>query len=91
MTVEEMFEHLTPGNKELVIAAIDELLQQQDGNAEAGAAYGDKERYPNFAKLTALLNQEKHPRRALNELVNLLVFAGWKSEGGAQHDTRKPD
>lgn len=30
MTVEEMFEHLTPGNKELVIAAIDELLQQQE-------------------------------------------------------------
>lgn len=30
MTVEEMFEHLTPDNKELVIAAIDELLQQQE-------------------------------------------------------------
>ncbi len=30
MTVEEMFEHLTPGNKELVTSTIDELIQQQE-------------------------------------------------------------
>ena len=30
MTIEEMFERLTPGNKELVIAAIERLIQQQD-------------------------------------------------------------
>ena len=42
------------------------------------------ERYPNFAKLTVLLNQEKHPRRTLRVLVSLV---GGK-EGGAEHDTR---
>ena len=46
-----------------------------------------EERYPNFARLTALLNQEKHPRRMLRTLV--AVVRGM--EGGAQHDTRKPD
>lgn len=30
-TGEEMFERLTQGNKELVIAAIEELIRQQDG------------------------------------------------------------
>lgn len=30
MTVEEMFELLTPGNKEMVISTIDELIQQQE-------------------------------------------------------------
>ena len=30
MTVEEMFEHLTPGNKELVISAIEVLIQQRE-------------------------------------------------------------
>ncbi len=29
MTIEKMFEHLTPDNKKLVIAAIEELIQQQ--------------------------------------------------------------
>ena len=50
-----------------------------------------EERYPNLAKLTALLNQEKQPRQTLNALVNLLVLTGWKSEGSAPHDTREPD
>lgn len=31
MTIEEMFERLTPGNKELVIAAIEKLIRQQEG------------------------------------------------------------
>ena len=45
------------------------------------------ERYPNLAKLTALLNQQKHPRRTLRTLVALVGGKG----GGAEHDTRKPD
>ena len=45
------------------------------------------ERYPNFAKLTTLLNQQKHPRRTLRALVALV---GCK-EGGAEHDTRDHD
>lgn len=45
------------------------------------------ERYPNFAKLTALLNQQKHPRRTLWYLVTLM---GGK-EGGAEHDTQGHD
>lgn len=31
MTIEEMFEHLTPDNKDLVIAAIEKLIRQQEG------------------------------------------------------------
>ena len=46
-----------------------------------------EEKHPNIAKLTALLNQQKHPRRMLRALV--AVVRGM--EGGAQHDTRKPD
>lgn len=46
-----------------------------------------EERYPNFARLTALLNQQKHPRRMLCALVT--VMGG--QEGGAQHDTREHD
>ena len=45
-----------------------------------------EERYPNFARLTALLNQQKHPRQTLNALVNFLVLTGRKSEGTA-HNT----
>ena len=30
MTIEEMFERLTPDNKELVISTIDELIQPQE-------------------------------------------------------------
>lgn len=32
-----------------------------------------EEKYPNFAKLTALLNQQKHPRRTLMALVALMA------------------
>ena len=39
------------------------------------------ERYPNFARLTALLNQQKHPRRTLRALISIL-----EREGGAEHD-----
>lgn len=39
-----------------------------------------KEKYPNFARLTALLNQQKRPRRALDSVVACL--SGRKSEGG---------
>lgn len=45
------------------------------------------ERYPNFARLTALLNQEEQPRRTLRRLVALV---GGK-EGGKEHDTRSHD
>ena len=39
-----------------------------------------EEKYPNFAKLTALLNQQEHPRQTLNALVN---FPGaHRLEGG---------
>lgn len=31
MAIEEMFERLTPGNKEIVISAIEELIRQQEG------------------------------------------------------------
>lgn len=31
-----------------------------------------EEKYPNFARLTALLNQQKHPRRTLRVLVDLV-------------------
>lgn len=31
-----------------------------------------EERYPNFARLTALLNQQKHPRQTLRRLVDLI-------------------
>lgn len=31
------------------------------------------ERYPNFARLTALLNQQKHPRRTLHSLISLFI------------------
>ena len=48
----------------------------------------DAEKYPNFAKLTALLNQQEHPRQALNMMLPLLAS---KPEGGAQHDAREPD
>lgn len=48
-----------------------------------------EEEYPNIAKLTALLNQQKHPRKTLNAMVNFLVLTGWKSKGGEQHDTRE--
>lgn len=30
------------------------------------------ERYPNFARLTALLNQQEHPRRTLRVLISIL-------------------
>lgn len=40
--------------------------------------------YPNFAKITALLNQEQHPRRMLRALVYLMVM----QKGGEQHDTQ---
>ena len=29
------------------------------------------ERFPNFARLTALLNQQEHPRRILHILISL--------------------
>lgn len=35
-----------------------------------------EERYPNFARLTALLNQQEHPRRMLNALVSLSAVEG---------------
>lgn len=34
------------------------------------------ERYPNIAKLTALLNQEKQPRRTLRALISILEREG---------------
>ncbi len=40
-----------------------------------------EERYPNFAKLTALLNQQKHPRRTLRVLISIL-----EREGGVDRD-----
>ena len=45
------------------------------------------ERYPNLARLTALLNQQKHPRRTFRTLVDLLGRK--EQEGGAQYDTRE--
>ena len=45
-----------------------------------------EEKYPNIAKLTALLNQQEHPRQTLNAMVNFLVLSGWKSDGTA-HNT----
>lgn len=38
------------------------------------------EKYPNFAKLTALLNQQKNPRRTLNTLVSVMTLR--KEENG---------
>ena len=40
-----------------------------------------EEKYPNIAKLTALLNQQKHPRRTLRVLISIL-----EREGGVEHD-----
>lgn len=40
-----------------------------------------EEEYPNIAKLTALLNQQKHPRRTLRALISIL-----EREGGVEHD-----
>ena len=45
-----------------------------------------EERYPNLAKLTALLNQEKQPRRALRAVLSIL-----EREGGVEQDTREHD
>ncbi len=45
------------------------------------------ERYPNFARLTALLNQQKHPRQTLNTIVNFLVLTGSKLEWSTPHTT----
>ena len=45
-----------------------------------------EEKYSNIARLTALLNQQEHPRQTLNALVNLLVLTGRKSEG-TEHNT----
>lgn len=39
------------------------------------------ERYPNFAMLTALLNQEKQPRRTFRAFISIL-----EREGGVEHD-----
>lgn len=44
-----------------------------------------EEEYPNIAKLTALLNQQKHPRKTLNALVNLLALNG--RNGSEANDT----
>ena len=41
-----------------------------------------EEKYPNFALLTALLNQQKHPQRTLDFLIAWL--SGGKLEGGEQ-------
>ena len=43
-----------------------------------------EERYPNFARLTALLNQQKHPRETLNSVVACLSAIGWDPEGGEE-------
>lgn len=40
-----------------------------------------EEKYPNIAKLTALLNQQKRPRRTLRALISIL-----EREGGVEHD-----
>ena len=40
------------------------------------------EKYPNFARLTVLLNQRKHPRKRLDSVVAYL--SGRKLEGGEQ-------
>jgi hypothetical protein len=45
-----------------------------------------EERFPNFAKLTALLNQQKHPRQTLRTVLSIL-----EREWGAEHDTREHD
>lgn len=45
-----------------------------------------EERFPNFAKLTALLNQQEHPRRTLHAVLSIL-----EREGGEAHDTRGHD
>lgn len=47
------------------------------------------EKYPNLARLTALLNQQDNPRRMLRTLVFLMGRE--QPEGGAQHDARKHD
>lgn len=39
-----------------------------------------REKYPNFAQLTALLNQRKRPRKTLDSVVACL--SGRKLEGG---------
>ena len=44
------------------------------------------ERYPNFARLTALLNRQESPRRTLHALISIL-----EREGGAEHDTQGHD
>ena len=36
---------------------------------------------PNFARLTALLNQQEDPRRTLRALISIL-----EREGGVEHD-----
>lgn len=48
-----------------------------------------EEKYPNIAKLSALLNQQKHPRKTLNALINLLSPNGQKAEGGAGMTSRE--
>jgi len=46
-----------------------------------GESMTTAERYPNFARLTALLNQQKHPRCTLRALISIL-----EREGGVEHD-----
>ena len=41
-----------------------------------------EEKYPNFARLTDLLNKQKHPRKRLDFVVAYL--SGRKLEGGEQ-------
>lgn len=41
-----------------------------------------EEKYPNFALLTALLNQQKHPRKTLDFVV--VYLSGRKLGGGEQ-------
>lgn len=48
--------------------------------AEEGQSMTSEEKYPNFARLTALLNQQKCPRKTLDSVVAGL--SGRKSEGG---------
>ena len=39
-----------------------------------------EEKYPNFAQLTALLNQRKRPRKTLDSVIACLLVSN--SEGG---------
>lgn len=41
-----------------------------------------EEKYPNFAQLTALLNQRKRPRKTLDSVIACLLVR--KSEGGGR-------